>query len=59
MMLGGYYLQTWVEKQYDFSLKDHIEAITLVIITITTIPVMYKLFFAKKKVIPSDSDTNN
>jgi membrane-associated protein len=59
MMLGGYFLQTWFEKHYDFSLKDHIEAITLVIITITTIPVMYKLFFAKKKVIPSDSDTNN
>ncbi|MGI8600570.1 MAG: DedA family protein [Chitinophagaceae bacterium] len=58
MMLGGYFLQTWVEKQFDFSLKDHIEAITIVIITITTIPVMYKLFFAKKKVIPTDSDTN-
>jgi membrane-associated protein len=59
MMLGGYYLQTWMEKQYDFSLKDHIEAITLVIITITTIPVIYKLFFAKKKVIPSDTDTTD
>jgi membrane-associated protein len=59
MMLGGYYLQTWVEKQYDFSLKDHIEAITLAIITITTIPVIYKLFFAKKKVIPSDTDTTD
>jgi membrane-associated protein len=48
-----------MEKQYDFSLKDHIEAITLVIITITTIPVIYKLFFAKKKVIPSDTDTTD
>jgi len=58
MMLGGYYLQTWVEKKFDFSLKDHIEAITIVIILITTLPVLYKLFFAKKKIIPADTDVN-
>ncbi|MFN2438820.1 MAG: DedA family protein [Chitinophagaceae bacterium] len=58
MMLGGYYLQTWVEKKFDFSLKDHIEAITIVIILITTLPVLYKLFFAKKKIIPTDTDVN-
>jgi membrane-associated protein len=58
MMLGGYYLQTWVEKKFDFSLKDHIEAITIVIILITTLPVLYKLFFAKKKIIPVDTDVN-
>lgn len=54
MMLGGYYLQSWVEKQFNFSLKDHIEAITIIIILVTTLPVLYKLFFAKKKV-----DTNS
>lgn len=58
MMLGGYYLQTWVEKKFDFSLKDHIEAITIVIILITTLPVLYKLFFAKKKIVPVDTDVN-
>ena len=58
MMLGGYLLQTWVEKKFDFSLKDHIEAITIIIILITTLPVLYKLFFAKKAVAPPPTDTN-
>lgn len=58
MMLGGYFLQTWVERKFDFSLKDHIEAITIVIILITTLPVLYKLFFAKKPVMPPPTDTN-
>ena len=48
MMLGGHFLQSWVLKQFGFSLKDHIEAITIVIILITTLPVLYKLFFGKK-----------
>lgn len=54
MMLGGYYLQTWVEKRFGFSLKDHIEPITIAIILVTTLPVLYKLFFAKKKVVPTE-----
>jgi membrane-associated protein len=52
MMLGGHFLQAWVLKEFNFSLKDHIEAITIVIILITTLPVLYKLFFAKKTVVP-------
>ncbi|MFL5773380.1 MAG: DedA family protein, partial [Flavisolibacter sp.] len=52
MMLGGYYLQSWVESEFNFSLKDHIEVITIVIILITTLPVIYKLFFAKKETVP-------
>ncbi|HEU4470503.1 MAG TPA: VTT domain-containing protein [Flavisolibacter sp.] len=54
MMLGGYFLQTWVLSQFNFSLKDHIEEITLVIVLVTTLPVIYKLFFSKKKVVPVD-----
>lgn len=49
MMLGGHFLQKWVEQRYNYSLKDHIEAITIIIILITTLPVIYKLFFGKKK----------
>lgn len=49
MMLGGHFLQAWVLERYGYSLKDHIEAITIIIIVITTLPVLYKLFFAKKK----------
>lgn len=49
MMLGGHFLQSWVEKRFGYSLKDHIEAITIIIILITTLPVLYKLFFGKKQ----------
>lgn len=49
MMLGGYFLQSWVETKFGYSLKDHIEAITIVIILITTLPVIYKVFFGGKK----------
>lgn len=56
MMLGGYYLENWVVKKFDFSLAAHIELIAIGIILVTTLPVLYKLFFAKKKIIPSESD---
>jgi len=49
MMLGGHFLEVWVKEKYNFSLLDHIEVITVAIILITTLPVFYKLFFAKKK----------
>ena len=52
MMLGGHYLQSWVKDRYNFDLKQHIEAITIVIILITTLPVLYKLFFNKKQSVP-------
>ena len=49
MMLGGYFLERWVLKRFDFSLKDHIEAITIGIVIITTLPVLFKVFFRKKE----------
>jgi membrane-associated protein len=58
MMLGGHFLQSWVLSQFHFSLKDHIEAITIGIILITTLPVLYKLFFGKKKVVTNQTITN-
>jgi membrane-associated protein len=58
MMLGGFFLQSWVLKQFGFSLKDHIEAITIGIILVTTLPVLYKLFFGKRKVVTNQTITN-
>jgi len=58
MMMGGYFLESWVQSRWGFSLKDHIEAITIVIILVTTLPVLYKLFFAKKSIVPPPADTN-
>jgi membrane-associated protein len=51
MMMGGYFLQSWVERRFGYSLKDHIETIAIIIIVITTLPVIWKLFFSKKKVV--------
>jgi len=56
MMLGGYFLDSYVQRRFGFSLKDHIEAITIGIILVTTLPVLYKLFFAKKPVVPPPED---
>lgn len=56
MMLGGYFLEEWVKKTFDFSLAEHIEMIALGIIIVTTIPVFWKLFFAKKHVVPHSDD---
>lgn len=55
MMLGGYYLQTWVEKEFGYSLKDHIETITIIIILVTTLPVLYKIFISKVIAHPKKS----
>ncbi|HWC53302.1 MAG TPA: DedA family protein [Chitinophagaceae bacterium] len=59
MMLGGHFLQRWMEKKYDFSLKDHIEAITVVIIVVTTLPVLYKIFFARRQEIEENPPASN
>ena len=52
MILGGHFLQSWVMTRFNFDLKQHIEAITIGIILVTTLPVLYKLFFAKKRMKP-------
>jgi membrane-associated protein len=59
MMLGGYFLEAWVSARFGFSLAKHIELIALIIILVTTLPVIWKLFFSKKHVVPADEkDTN-
>ncbi len=49
MILGGHYLERWVQNRFGFSLKEHIEVIAIIIILITTLPVLFKLFLGKKK----------
>ena len=59
MVLGGYFLEAWVRRQFGFSLTEYIDIIAVIIILVTTIPILYKLFFAKKHVVPrSDDDPN-
>lgn len=59
MVLGGYFIEVWVNKQFGFSLTDYIEVIAVGIILITTLPILYKLFFAKKPVVPKSEDDTN
>jgi membrane-associated protein len=49
MMLAGYFLQTFFQNQFNFSLKDHLEVIVIGIILITTLPVIYKFMKASKE----------
>ena len=59
MVLGGYFIEVWVNRQFGFSLTDYIEVIAVGIILITTLPILYKLFFAKKPVVPKSEDDTN
>ncbi|GAC1420683.1 MAG: DedA family protein [Flavisolibacter sp.] len=57
MMLGGLFLEDWVKSKFHFDLKQHIEGITIAIVLVTTLPVLYKLFFAKDK--PANINSTN
>ena len=48
MLLAGHYLDKLFIKKFDFDLKKHLEVIVIGIILITTLPVIYKLFFGRR-----------
>ena len=49
MLLGGHFLQKLVEREFDFDLKQHLEVIVIGIVIVTTFPVLWKVFYKKKK----------
>lgn len=49
LIFAGHYLNEFLVNKYDFHLEKHLEIIILIIILITTAPVIYKLFFNKEK----------
>ncbi|WEK38032.1 MAG: VTT domain-containing protein [Candidatus Pseudobacter hemicellulosilyticus] len=49
MLLGGHFLQKWIYDGFGFDLKEHLEIIVLVIVLITTAPVLIKLLSGRKK----------
>jgi membrane-associated protein len=49
MLAGGHYLNSFIRDHFQFELTDHLEIIVLVIVLITTAPVIIKLAFGKKK----------
>ncbi len=48
MLFAGHYLDKFFMSKFGFDLKNHLEIIVLVIVLITTLPVIYKLFFGKR-----------
>lgn len=48
MLFAGHYLNKLFLEKFDFDLKKHLEVIVIGIILITTLPVIYKLFFGKR-----------
>lgn len=49
MLFAGHFLQKWILNQFNFDLKEHLEIIVLGIVFVTTAPVIFKMFFGKKK----------
>jgi membrane-associated protein len=49
MLLAGHFLWKLILDKFDFDLKDHLEIIVIGIVAITTFPVIWKIFFSKKK----------
>lgn len=53
MLFGGHYLYKFFLIKYNFDLKQHLEIIVLAIVAVTTLPVLYKIIFGKKKQTPT------
>lgn len=49
MLFIGHYLNAFTKKQFGLDLEKHLEVIVIVIVLVTTAPVLIKLFFGKKK----------
>jgi membrane-associated protein len=49
MIFAGYFLQKWILASYGFDLKEHLEVIVLVIVFVTTAPVIFKMITGKVK----------
>ena len=49
MLLGGHFLQKLIEREFNFDLKQHLEVIVIGIVIVTTFPVLWKIFYKKKK----------
>jgi membrane-associated protein len=50
MLIAGHYLDKLFIREFGFDLKQHLELIVIGIVLITTLPVLYKLFFGNKSI---------
>ncbi|ULQ56832.1 VTT domain-containing protein [Flavihumibacter rivuli] len=49
MIFAGHFLQIWVKNQFGFELKEHLEMIIILIVLVTTAPVIWKLVTGRNK----------
>lgn len=49
MILAGHFLQKWILEWFNFDLKEHLEIIVIGIVLVSTVPIIWKLFFSKDK----------
>jgi membrane-associated protein len=49
MLFAGHFLYKWVMNNFNIDLKEHLEMIVILIVVISTAPIIYKFFFAKDK----------
>jgi len=49
MLFAGHYLDKFFLMKFGFDLKKHLEVIVIGIVVVTTFPVLFKIFFGKKK----------
>ena len=49
MLFAGHFLYKWVLNNFNIDLKEHLEMIVILIVVISTAPIIYKFFFAKDK----------
>jgi membrane-associated protein len=57
MLFIGHYLNAFTKKQFGIDLEEHLEIIVIVIVLVTTAPVLIKLIFGKKKKINEPTAT--
>ncbi|MBS1598755.1 MAG: VTT domain-containing protein [Bacteroidetes bacterium] len=57
MLVAGHYLHKFFLTKFGFDLKEHLEVIVIGIVLITTLPVLYKLFFGKRATREEDKPT--
>lgn len=49
MLLAGHFLQKLVKSEFGYDLTEHLEIIILIIVIVTTFPVIYKMIKPKRK----------
>ena len=49
MLCAGHFLQSYILNQFQFDIKKHLEVIVIVIVFVTTAPVIFQVFMHKSK----------